>query len=154
MCLSTKTTEAAGRIYLLLGRLRGKSAAERERYGEAYPQLLRQWEQELDARLRECLDGATILNPTLSTLDPSRRDDLEEVVSALLDERFRYVPPIDGMDKLRAGHRTGAEIVALLAKQLFVDALSTQSLPNKSYNTVIDGVFVQRWGILKRVGNQ
>ncbi len=89
----------------------------------------------------------------IHTLPIAYRDDRQQIVSMLLDRLYPFTPSLENVDKLRSGHRTGAEIITYTVKQLFGNTLSKQNLPNKSYAAVIDGVLVQRWGLLTTSGN-
>ena len=156
LVVALPSTDLGGvaRTLLLLKTLRAKSAAEREKYGEAYAQLQKLWEQEVLKRLTDAFRTCEFRNPVIQTLAVAYRDDRQEIVSTLLDQLYPFTPPLENVDKLRAGHSTGAQIVTFAVKQLFGNTLSRQNLPNASYATVIDSVLVQRWGLLTQSANR
>ena len=62
---------------------------------------------------------------------------------------------MDEIDKMRSGHLTGKKIVGWTAKQIFIeDNLSQQTLPDRSYSTVIDQIFVKLWGLFKKTSDK
>ena len=136
------------RTLLLLKTLKGKGAAEREKYGEAYAQLQKLWEEEVVRRLAETFRSCDFYHPVIQTLPVAYREDSQHIVSKLLDQLYPFTPSLESVDKLRSGHSTGAKIVTFAVRQLFGNTLSKQNLPDKSYVSVIDGVLVRRWGLL------
>jgi hypothetical protein len=136
------------RTLLLLKTLKSKGAGEREKYGEAYAQLQKLWEDEVGRRLAETFRSCDFYHPIIQTLPVAYREDSQHIVSKLLDQLYPFTPCLGNVDKLRSGHSTGAKIITYTVKQLFGNTLSKQNLPDNSYAAVIDGVLVHRWGIL------
>jgi hypothetical protein len=69
-----------------------------------------------------------------------------------LSDRYGFVPPVEGVDKLRSGHRVGAQIVSLMLKHLLTKSLTTQSFATTAYRTVIDSVFLRSWRLVELSG--
>ena len=145
--------EVAGLITSLRA-LQRKSTAEKDRYGEAYGQLVRMWEIDIHNRLEGALQEYVLCSSVADRLPTAERHNIEAVCSRLLSERYGFVAPIESIDKLRSGHRVGAQIVAFMVKQLLNKSLTSQSFPNTSYRTVIDSVFLRSWRVLQLSGKQ
>jgi hypothetical protein len=131
-----------------------KSTAERERYGEAYNQLRRMWDVEIESRIANALKECAICSPATERLPSFERGNLDAVCSALLAERFGYVPPVESVDKLRSGRSAGTQIITFMLKQLLLKSLSNQSLPTAAYKQVIESVFLRSWHLLRLSGTQ
>jgi hypothetical protein len=67
----------------------------------------------------------------------------------MLEERYVYVPPVENQDKLRTKSVKGASIVSYASRQLLGNDLK-EPFPDKAYSTVIETVFMRKWGMLKR----
>ena len=141
-----------GELILKLRVLKSKSSAERDRYGEAYSQLLRMWEHEVDNGLENSFNDILVCSSIADRLPTSERNSLDAVCSLLLSDRYGFVPPVERVDKLISTNRAGAQIVSLMLKHLLTRTLTTQSFPTTAYRTVIDSVFLRTWRLLALTG--
>lgn len=79
VALPTVGLGEVARTLFLLKTLKSKSPAEREKYGEAYFQLQKLWEQEVDRRLGEAFRSCDFHHPVVQTLTVGYRDDREHI---------------------------------------------------------------------------
>jgi len=130
--------------------LKNKEVAERRSLGQAYDELLNRWQEQVSTQ------ASNLLQPKSCTYHcvgvdkiPPREQEPQRVISLLLENLYPFVPPIDGVDKLRANHLVGRKVVSFVARQLLADNL-TAPLPDNTYGFV-DPVFVTRWKLLKKI---
>ena len=140
-------------LILRVKALKRKSTAEKERYGESFRQLLRMWEIEIEKRVGASLKDLTLHSVVTDRLPSGERNNWSAVSSVLLTARYGSVAPVEGIDKLRAGHRVGSQIISYMVKQLLSKTL-TQTFPNASYRPVVESVFMRTWRILQLTGTQ
>jgi len=121
----------------------------------ACDQLEQRWAEQLNTRLRQILQSCSYHCIAASKVPVDKQNQPTWIVGALLKELYPFVPPVEGVDRLRSDHSTGKQIVAVVATQLIADALAPHTLPKQSfYKSVIDSVFVRSWGLLKRTSNK
>jgi hypothetical protein len=155
VAIPTEETGDLARVLLKIKTLEQKNAAEKQFFGAAYKQLIQRWQDQVNTQLKRLLKSCTYHCVGLEKIPASEQGKAQRVISVLLQEKFIFVPPVDEIDKLRSDHKTGSNIVSLVAKQLFTDSLAPQSLPNdQSYRTVIDTIYVNRWGLLKKTSQK
>ncbi|MBD2364931.1 hypothetical protein H6G36_27855 [Anabaena minutissima FACHB-250] len=154
IAIPSEETGDLARVILKIKTLEQKDAAEKQFFGSAYKQLLQRWQDQVNKQLERLLKSCTYHCVGLEKIPASEQGKAQRVVSVLLQEKFLFVPPVDEIDKLRSDHKTGSNIVSLVAKQLFTDSLAPQSLPDQSYRTVIDTIYVNRWGLLKKTSQK
>ncbi|MBF2068020.1 MAG: hypothetical protein IGS39_26935 [Calothrix sp. C42_A2020_038] len=87
----------------------------------------------------------------LDNIPIAERNDISKVVSAMLEDRYRFVPTVNNNDKMYFGHSTGGKVIGYLSKCLLENDSLPQVFPDKSYKTVVDQVFTNSWGLFKVV---
>ncbi len=150
VAIPAEETGDLARVLLKIKVLLEKEAPERKLYGVAYEQLLHRWQEQVDKQLSRLLKNCTYHGVGSEKIPPTERSKAQRVVSVLLQDSYLFVPPVDEIDKLRRNHSTGLKIASFVAKQLLALNLISLPLPDKSYSTVIDTVYVSRWGLLKK----
>ncbi|MEH2338964.1 hypothetical protein [Nostoc sp.] len=122
---------------------------------KAYQEQLQRWQEEANTRLTRLLNNCTYHCVEIEKIPSAEQRKAQRVISLLLQDLYPLVPPVDEIDKMRSGHLTGKKIVGWTAKQIFIeDNLSQQTLPDRSYSTVIDQIFVKLWGLLKKTSDK
>ncbi|MDB9527851.1 hypothetical protein PN498_17785 [Oscillatoria sp. CS-180] len=146
------------RIKLQLEELGNIDPARKRMWGSAAcDQLEQRWEEQINTTILKVIKSYThhciVSEQTLNKFrkNSTQQSDVALFVSAMLEEMFPLVPTVAGIDKLRSDHNTGKLIVGTVATQLLSNTLSPQTLPTqKFYKTVVDSVYVEEWGILRR----
>lgn len=146
------------RIKLQLEELGNIDPARKRMWGSAAcDQLEQRWEEQINTTILKVIKSYThhciVSEQTLNKFRKNsiQQSDVALFVSAMLEEMFPLVPTVAGIDKLRSDHNTGKLIVGTVATQLLSNTLSPQTLPTqKFYKTVVDSVYVEEWGILRR----
>jgi hypothetical protein len=154
VAIPAEETGDLARVLLKIKTLLEKEAPEKRLFGVAYEQLLRRWEEQLNKQLSELLKNCTYHCVGLEKIPPAEATKAQRVISVLLQDSYPFVPPVDEIDKMRRSHPTGSKIAAFVAKQLLSQNLVSPPFPDKSYDTVIDTVYVNRWGLLKKTSQQ
>ncbi len=141
--------------HLLLKRdkLNEKTSAQKQNYGEAFSQFTEQIQQQIDQGLKKIFDNCTYHSYGSQKLPLADRKKPERLVSALLQELYSLVPPVEKIDKIALKSSSGTKILGFVAKQLLLDTLS-ENLPGKEYNNLIDPIFVSAWGLLKKTSKK
>ncbi|PSB31008.1 hypothetical protein C7B82_07770 [Stenomitos frigidus ULC18] len=143
---SDETGELATAL-LKIKTLKNKEVAERRGLGQAYDELLNRWQEQVSTQASNLLKSCTYHCVGVERIPPQEREP-QRVISVLLENLYPFVPPIEGVDKLRANHVVGRKVVSFVARQLLADNL-TAPLPDNTYGFV-DSVFVTRWKLLKK----
>ncbi|MBF2075132.1 MAG: hypothetical protein IGS50_15425 [Synechococcales cyanobacterium C42_A2020_086] len=128
--------------------LNNKSVAEKQEFGPAVAELTKQLDQYIDTALKEIFSSCTYICQVMDKVPLAEQNKLETVVCAMLDHLYSFVPPVESNDKLRSNSTTGSTVVSYASRQLLAHDLK-KPFPNKGYETLIDAVFVRRWGLLK-----
>ena len=152
-------SEATGdltRVLLKRKTLSAIDAQQKRLWGTAAcDQLEQRWAEQLNTCLRQILQSCSYHCIAANKVPVDKQNQPSWIVSALLKELYPFVPPVEGVDRLRSDHSTGKQIVAVVATQLIADALAPHTLPKQSfYKSVIDSVFVRSWGLLKKSSNK
>jgi predicted transcriptional regulator with HTH domain len=122
--------------------------AERNSSSQAYEELSNRLESQVSIQARNLLKSCTYHCVGVEKIPQAERQNPQRFISILLDNLYPFVPPIDGVDKLKSTHITGREVVSYVSRKLLEENL-TAPFPNKKYEFV-DSIFVNRWGILKK----
>ena len=155
VAIPSDETGDLARVLLKIKTLRNKDGAEKRSLGAAYEQLLQRWEEQVSKQSANLLKSCTYHCIASEKIPPAERVKPQRVISALLQDLYRFAPPVDGVAPMRSGHQTGSKIVGFVSKQLLAEKLTPQTLPpERSYSTVIDTVFVNRWGLLKKASQK
>ncbi|MEH2178489.1 hypothetical protein [Nostoc sp.] len=155
VAIPTEETGNLARVILKIKVLDETDAADKRLFGTAYKQLLQRWQEEINTRLKRLLNDCTYHCVGIDKIPSAEQRKAQRVISVLLQDLYSFVPPVDEIDKMRSGHLTGKKIVGWTAKQIFIeDNLSQQTLPDRSYSTVIDQIFVKLWGLFKKTSDK
>jgi hypothetical protein len=148
---SDETGELAT-VLLKIQTLKNKEAAERRSLGQAYDELLKRWQDQVSTQAGNLLKSCTYHCLGVEKIPPAEREKPQRVISLLLENLYSFVPPIEGIDKLRSDHKTGRDVVGSVSRRLLAENL-TSPLGNNTYNFV-DPVFVSRWRLLKKTSQR
>jgi hypothetical protein len=88
----------------------------------------------------------------LDKIPPAEREKPQRVISVLLKNLYPFVPPIDGIDKLKSGQTTGSKVIGFVSRQLLAENL-TSPFPDNTYKFV-DDLFVSHWKLLKKTSQR
>lgn len=154
VAIPNEETGDLAQILLKINTLRAKESLELR--GIAYTQLLQRWEQQLNAQIERLLHSCTYHCVELAKIPLREQHKPKPVISILLQELYRFVPPVEEIDKMRHDHPTGSKIISFVAKQLFSDSLTSQNISSvdQAYKTVVDSIFVRSWGLLKKTSQK
>lgn len=150
IALASEPMRDLARTILKIHTLAKKDSAQKRLFGVAYEQLSEYLKGHLKTQIERALKSCTHHSINLENIPLTERNSPSRIISALLQESYPFVPPVDEMDKMRSDHSTGSKIVGFVAKQILANNLTPQGLPDKAYSTVIDTIFVSRWNLLKK----
>lgn len=139
-------------VLLKIRTLNNKDTTERRNLGQAYEDLLKRWLGQVSTQSRNLLQSCTYHCVGIDKIPPAKREEPQRVISLLLENLYPFVPPIEGIEKLRANHPTGRKVISFVSRKLLEENL-TAPLPDKSYD-FIDPVFVSRWKLLKKTAQR
>ncbi|MEH1923401.1 hypothetical protein [Nostoc sp.] len=155
VAIPREETGNLARVILQIKTLEETDAADKRLSGKAYQEQLQRWQEEANTRLTRLLNNCTYHCVEIEKIPSAEQHKAQRVISLLLQDLYPFVPPVDKIDKMRSGHPTGKKIVGWTAKQIFIeDNLSQQTLPDRSYSTVIDQIFVKLWGLFKKTSDK
>ena len=148
VAIPSEETGDLATVLLKIQTLKNKEVAERRSFGTAYEELLKRWNDQVSTQAANLLKSCTYHCVGVEKIPPAEREKPQRVISVLLENLYSFVPPIDGVDKLRSNHATGRKVVGFVSRQLLAENL-TPPLPDNTYNFV-DTLFVSRWKLLKK----
>lgn len=155
VAIPREETGNLARVILQIKTLEETDAADKRLSGKAYQEQLQRWQEEANTRLTRLLNNCTYHCVEIEKIPSAEQRKPQRVISLLLQDLYPFVPPVDEIDKMRSNHLTGKKIVGWTAKQIFIeDNLSQQTLPDRSYSTVIDQIFVKLWGLFKKTSDK
>ncbi|MDH6084819.1 synaptonemal complex protein 1 [Umezakia ovalisporum] len=155
VAIPTEETGNLARVILQIKELEKTESADKRLLGKAYQEQLQRWQEEANTRLKNLLNDCTYHCIGLEKIPSAEQCKPERVISLLLQDLYPLVPPVAEIDKMRSDHQTGKKIVAWTAKQIFIkDDISQQTLPDRSYSTVLDQIFVKSWNLLKKTSDK
>jgi len=149
IAIPRRGTRDLARVLLMKDTLSEKSTREKQEFGPALTELTKQFETQLDSGLQEVFDSCVYTCRVISKVPLAERKRLEPIVSKMLEELYVYVPPVENQDKLRTRSVKGATIVSYASRQLLGNDLK-EPFPDTAFNTVIETVFIRKWGMLKK----
>ena len=152
VAIPSEATGDLARVLLKRKTLAGIDSQQKRLWGNAAcDQLEQRWAEQLNTRLRQILQSCSYHCIVAKKVPIDKQNQPSWIVSALLKELYPFVPPVEGVDRLRSNHGTGKKIVAVVANQLAADTLSPQTLPREAYyENVIDLVFKDSWKLLQK----
>lgn len=148
---SDETGELA-KVLLKIQLLKNKEVTEQRSLGEAYKEQMKRWEDQVYTQAENLLKSCTYHCVGLDKIPPAEREKPQRVISVLLKNLYPFVPPIDGVDKLKSGQTTGSKVIGFLSRQLLAENL-TSPFPDKTYSFV-DNLFVNHWKLLKKTSQK
>lgn len=155
VAIPREETGNLARVILQIKTLEETDAADKRLSAKAYQEQLQRWQEEANTRLTRLLNNCNYHCVEIEKIPSAEQRKAQRVISLLLQDLYPFVPPVDEIDKMRSGHLTGKKIVGWTAKQIFIeDNLSQQTLPDRSYSTVIDQIFVKLWGLFKKTSDK
>ena len=150
IAIPRRGTRDLARVLLMKDTLSEKSTQEKQEFGPALAELTKQFDTQLDSGLQEVFDNCAYTCRVINKVPINERKRLEPIVSKMLEELYTYVPPVESQDKLRTKSTKGASIISYASRQLLVNDLKEASFPDRAYSTLIDTVFVRKWGLLRK----
>lgn len=139
-------------VLLKIHTLKNVDVGKRRSWGTAYDEQLQRWSDQVNAQADKLLKSCTYHCVGVEKIPPAEREKPQRVISVLLENLYSFVPPIDGIDKLRSGHMTGRKVIGFVSRQLLAENL-TAPLPDNTYSFV-DTLFVSRWKLLKKTSRK
>ncbi len=149
LAIPRRGTRDLARVLLMKDTLSEKSSREKQEFGPALTELIKQFDTQLDSGLQEVFDSCTYICRVINKVPRTELKHLEPIVSKMLEELYIYVPPVENQDKLRTKSVKGASIVSYASRQMLGNDLK-EPFPDAAFNTVIETVFVRKWGMLKK----
>jgi hypothetical protein len=149
IAIPRRGTRDLARVLLMKDTLSEKSTREKQEFGPALAELTKQFDTQLDFGLQEVFDNCAYTCRVINKVPINERKRLEPIASKMLEELYIYVPPVESQDKLRTKSTKGANIVSYASRQLLGNDLK-EPFPDKAFNTLIETVFVRKWGLLKK----
>ena len=140
-------------VLLKIKTLKNKEVAERRSLGQAYEELLNRWLGQVSTQAGNLLKSCTYHCVGIEKLPPAKQEEPQRVISLLLENLYPFVPPIEGIDKLRSDHKTGREVIGSVSQRLLAENLTTP-LGKTSIYSFVDPVFVNRWRLLKKTSQR
>ncbi|QSJ17847.1 hypothetical protein JYQ62_02970 [Nostoc sp. UHCC 0702] len=154
VAIPTEETGNLARVILRIKTLQKTDVADKRFLGKAYEEQLQRWQGEVQTRLETLLNNCTYYCVGIEKLPTAEQSKPQRVISELLKDLYPFVPPVDGIDKMRSDHQTGKKIVGWTAKQIFIEDSFNHHSGEHSYKTVIDQIFVKLWGLLKKTSDK
>ncbi|BCL36369.1 hypothetical protein [Nostoc sp. MS1] len=155
VAIPTEETGNLSRMIIQIKALEKSDPTEKRFFGKAYQELLQRWQGEVNTRLTRLLTNCTYHCVGIEKIPLAEQQKAQRVISVLLQDLYPLVPPVDEIDKMRSDHQTGKKIVGWTAKQILIeDNINQQTLPDRSYSTVIDQIFVKLWGLFKKTSDK
>lgn len=124
-----------------------KGRSEKEESGTAYGQYKKQLREKIKREVKAIIGSSTYYCLELDQLTTFQKQNPESIVSHLLKQLYPFVPPLAKNDKMALNSSTGNTIIGYTAKQLLEDELNPTKFLNQSYNTLVNQVFVNSWGL-------
>jgi hypothetical protein len=135
-------------VLLKIQTLKNMGVVDRRSQAQAYDEQLKRWLNQVNKQAIDLLKSCTYHCVGIEKIPQAERQNPQRVISLLLENLYPFVPPVDGVDKLKSTHITGREVVSYVSRKLLEENL-TAPFPNNKYGFV-DSIFVSRWGILKK----
>ncbi|GAB1545140.1 hypothetical protein NUACC21_78160 [Scytonema sp. NUACC21] len=143
------TSQPIGRLgRLLLEELLMERKSVQE-FGAALSQLKQQYQKQIQDITSELFQSCTYHCYIQERIPTSDRNRLPSIVSAIFQEQYTYVPPVEKIEKMALKSSVGSEVIGFVSKRLLENDLRPQAFPKKSYENVVNPVFVNSWRLLK-----
>lgn len=141
---------------LMVDIMRRKSTTEKQDSGTAFAQLSKQIYQKVEREIKQILapNNCNYYCLNLQELNNHQQKNPSSIVSHLLKQLYRFVPPLANNDKMALKSSTGNTIIGYTSNRLLENDLHPNKFPNQSYNTLINQVFVNSWGLFKTISQK
>ncbi|KAF3886501.1 MULTISPECIES: hypothetical protein [Nostocales] len=146
VAISSQPIEKLARLLQENSVLEKKSVQD---FGAAVSQLKQQYQKQILDTTSEIFKSSTYHCYIEDKIPTSDRNYLSPIVSAVLQEQYPFVPPVDKVDKMALKSSAGSEVISFVSKRLLENDLRPQAFPRKSYENVVNPVFVNSWRLLK-----
>lgn len=123
-------------------------------FGAALTQLKQQYQKQISDITSNLFKFCTYQCHILEKIPTSDRSNPPRIVSAILQDRYPLVPPVEKIDKMALKSSVGSEVICYVSRQLLENGWCTQAFHKKSYENVVAPVFVKSWGLLKLASQQ
>jgi hypothetical protein len=147
VAIAVQPAENLARLLLELEYVEKKSVQE---FGAALTQLRDQYKKQINDSAADLFKSCIYFCHIQDKIPTGDRTEPTKMISAVLSDRFPYIPPIEKMDRLALKSTTGSQVIGYAAKRLLEDDLRPSAFPQKNYATTIDPVFVATWGLLRK----
>jgi hypothetical protein len=125
-----------------------KGRSEKEESGTAYEQYKKQLQEKIKREVKAIIGSSTYYFLESDQFTTVQKQNPESIVSHLLKQLYPFVPPLGSCDKMALNSSNGNTIIGYIAQRLLEDELNPTKFPkNKSYNTLVNQVFVNSWGL-------
>ncbi|NJR52149.1 MAG: hypothetical protein HC780_23845 [Leptolyngbyaceae cyanobacterium CSU_1_3] len=148
---SDETGELAT-VLLKIQTLKNEDVSKRRILGQAYDDILKRWQDQANTQSENLLKDCTYHCFRVEKIPPAEREKPQRVISVLLENLYPFVPPVEGIEKLRANHLVGRKVVGSVSQRLLAENL-TSPIGDNAYSFV-DPVFVSRWRLLKKTSQR
>lgn len=129
--------------------IRNKATDEKQEVGKAFQQLSKQLQDKITREMKEVIFSCTYHCFEIDKLSNTEKYNQESIVSHLLQQLYRFVPPLAKCDKIALNKTTGTKVIGYVAKRLLEDELNPNQFPDESYRTLVTQVFTTAWGLFK-----
>jgi hypothetical protein len=123
-----------------------KISDEKQEAGTASEELSKRLKNKIKIELEKVIGSCKYYCLNLDELTTIDKQNPESIVSHLLRNLYRFVPPLGRCDKMALKNSTGNRIIRSLAKYLLDNNMS--NFLDTSDQTLINQVFVNSWGLL------
>lgn len=147
------TSNNLSNILQKLDKSQERNGSQQQR-ADALTQLQESYKEQIRKGFKEILQNCSYYCLGIEHIPHFYRNSPEKIISELLKQLYPLVPPIDGSDKMALNSTSGSTIIGFAAKHILGDSLTPQILPNASYTNVIDPIFVNQWGLLKKTSQK
>ncbi len=120
-----------------------------QEFGAALSQLKQQYQKQIHDVTSDLFKSCTYYCHIQDKIPTGDRNHLSQIVSAILQDRYPLVPPVEKNDKMALKSSAGSEVIGYVSKRLLENDLRPQAFPKKSYENVVNPVFVNSWRLLK-----
>lgn len=141
--------KAVARLLVVKDQLDKLDSAEKREYGQAVQQYSQQLEEQISKALREIVKDSTLHSIASDKIPLADRNTPHRVVSTLMADLYPFAPTVDNKDTMKSSSTSGRQIISFAAKRLLSNDLKPQTLPNKSYENLLNPIMVRLWGMLK-----
>ena len=141
--------KSTARLLVVKDQLDHLDSGEKREYGQAVQQYSQQLDQQISKTLGEVIKGSTLHSVASEKIPLSERNKAHYVVSVLMADLYPLAPTVDSKDTMKSASTAGRQIISFAAKRLLSDDLKPQTLPNRSYENLLNPVMVKLWGLLK-----